>query len=248
MDRTRLRQILTTYFDAGELRTLCFDLGVDYDNLPGGGKADKARELISYLERRGRLPELVRIGRQLRPDVSWEGTPQATREAPLSPQSVSPERLQAEIGSLRRQLAEAEANLRLIEERKSQYVMAVDIPLQIVKQEQVQQKKIADLKERLTGLETAPQQRENQIAVSGAQVPALKTMPPEDEEEPPSPSGGNRDSLRAQLEMAQKVLAVYEQQAAGYTTLTIPAHLAVNLQEQREKVDRLWAQLAALES
>jgi len=69
---TQLRQILVTRFDAGELRTLCFDLGIDYDDLPGEGKANKARELVAYLNRRGRISELLKVGEQLRPDVSWK--------------------------------------------------------------------------------------------------------------------------------------------------------------------------------
>ena len=67
----RLRQTLTGRFDVGELRTLCFDLGLDYDDLPGEGRASKARELIRYLERRGRIPDLVTVGGQMRPDVFW---------------------------------------------------------------------------------------------------------------------------------------------------------------------------------
>jgi hypothetical protein len=71
----RLRKILIERFGEGELRTLCFDLGVDYDDLPGDGRADKVRELIIHLERRCRIPELVVVGKQLRPDVSWTETP-----------------------------------------------------------------------------------------------------------------------------------------------------------------------------
>jgi hypothetical protein len=71
---TRLRQILATRFDLGELRTLCFDLGIDYDDLPGEGKANKARELVACLDRHGRIPELLRAGEQLRPDISWSDT------------------------------------------------------------------------------------------------------------------------------------------------------------------------------
>jgi CheY-like chemotaxis protein len=59
-------------FDEGDLRNLCFDLDdVEYENLPGEGKLDKARELVSYLERRGRISELVAVGKELRPDVDW---------------------------------------------------------------------------------------------------------------------------------------------------------------------------------
>ena len=32
---TQLRQLLTKRFSDGELRTLCFDLGVEYEDLPG---------------------------------------------------------------------------------------------------------------------------------------------------------------------------------------------------------------------
>ena len=64
----KLHRILADRFSKGELRTLCFTLGVDYDDLPGEGKSDKARELIVYLEHRGRIPELVETGEQLRPD------------------------------------------------------------------------------------------------------------------------------------------------------------------------------------
>jgi hypothetical protein len=70
--RTQLRQLLSKHFDEGELQTLCFDLGVDYDSLPGDGKGDKVRALIAYLERRGRVQELVALGKRLRPDVPWE--------------------------------------------------------------------------------------------------------------------------------------------------------------------------------
>jgi hypothetical protein len=73
-----LRQILATRFSDGELRTLCSDLGVDYESLPGQGKADKARELINHLERRQRIAALVAIGRRQRPDVAWDAALEAT--------------------------------------------------------------------------------------------------------------------------------------------------------------------------
>ncbi len=149
MNRTQLRQILATRFDAVELRTLCFELDVEYGNLPGRSKAEKVIELINHLERRNRLLDLVKVGKRLRPDISWGDTP----TVPGPPQAM--------------------------------------------------------------------------------------------------PSNVERDSLRAQLDMAQKVLAVYEQQAAGYTTLTIPALLVVNLQEEmstepirREYINDIYRQAA----
>ncbi|MGC9521133.1 MAG: COR domain-containing protein [Anaerolineae bacterium] len=67
----RLRQILVERFDLEELRTLCYDLAVDFDGLNATGKAGKARELIAYLQRRERLADLVHLGRRQRPDVAW---------------------------------------------------------------------------------------------------------------------------------------------------------------------------------
>lgn len=51
--------------------------------------------------------------------------------------------------SLRRQLSEAEANLKLIQERKSQYVLEVDVPLQLIKEERNLLERITDLKRQL---------------------------------------------------------------------------------------------------
>jgi hypothetical protein len=54
---TNLRQLMTKRFSDGELRTLCFDLGVEYDDLPGSSKKDKAREFAYYVDRHKRLPD-----------------------------------------------------------------------------------------------------------------------------------------------------------------------------------------------
>jgi hypothetical protein len=58
----------------------------------------------------------------------------------------------ADVASLRRRLAEAEENLRLIKERKAEYVMSTDIPLDLVKQERALQQDIASLKAQLAGM------------------------------------------------------------------------------------------------
>jgi hypothetical protein len=72
VDLAKLRQMLATQFSEEELRTLCFDLGVDYDDLRGESKTDKARELILYLEHRVRLADLINVGKRLRPDLAWD--------------------------------------------------------------------------------------------------------------------------------------------------------------------------------
>ena len=64
----------------------------------------------------------------------------------------------SELASLRRQLAEARENLRLIQERKSQYVMETDIPLDLIKRERQLVERIAELEQRVGRLERVPQQ------------------------------------------------------------------------------------------
>jgi hypothetical protein len=91
--RIELYRILIERFSDGELRTLCFGLGVDYENLPGEGKADKARELIAYLERRRNITQLVEIGKQLRPDISWQNTIEETGEDSTYASSGQPQTL-----------------------------------------------------------------------------------------------------------------------------------------------------------
>jgi len=66
-----LRQALVECFSESELRTLCSDLGVGYDSLPGEGTMDKARELVGHFWRRGHLITLLRMVESLRPDTKW---------------------------------------------------------------------------------------------------------------------------------------------------------------------------------
>ena len=71
MDRAKLLEMLKAYFSESELRDICFELNVDYEDLAGEAKASKARELIGYLDRRRRLHELVIICQRLRPNEMW---------------------------------------------------------------------------------------------------------------------------------------------------------------------------------
>jgi CHAT domain-containing protein len=68
----KLRRILDQRFSDDELKTLCFDLGVEYDSLPGEGKTSKARELVSYFEHRDSVGELEEVAKQSRPDIDWD--------------------------------------------------------------------------------------------------------------------------------------------------------------------------------
>jgi formylglycine-generating enzyme required for sulfatase activity len=69
-DRAELRQKLVEHFNREELRTLCFDLGIEHENLPDT-KDSMARELVAHCERQGRIPELVAACQRLHPKVPW---------------------------------------------------------------------------------------------------------------------------------------------------------------------------------
>jgi hypothetical protein len=67
----RLHHLLVERYNLSDLRALCFELSVNYDELPGETLGDKARELILRLGRRKRLEELLVVMRQ-RPDLADE--------------------------------------------------------------------------------------------------------------------------------------------------------------------------------
>lgn len=80
-DLAELRRILIDRLSLDELKTLCFDLGISYDDVNGENKPAKARELIAYCQARGRLPELIETLRTTRPDIALPAT-SSTRPAP----------------------------------------------------------------------------------------------------------------------------------------------------------------------
>jgi hypothetical protein len=68
-DPKQLYEILSTRYNIGELRTLSFQLGVDYEDLAGDNRAGKALELVLYAQRRGRLDDVANYIDQTRHDV-----------------------------------------------------------------------------------------------------------------------------------------------------------------------------------
>lgn len=66
-----LFEILKDRFSEEDLRTFCFYLSVEYDNLPASGKANKAREMVLYCKRQKQLEKFIEIGTQFRPDIDW---------------------------------------------------------------------------------------------------------------------------------------------------------------------------------
>ena len=86
-----LRDELARRFTKEELRGLCFDLGVDYDDLPSTTKTGQAQDLILYLERSGRLAELLALCRRLRPTAKWDDIwPPTGRRGARHPRPLCP--------------------------------------------------------------------------------------------------------------------------------------------------------------
>lgn len=82
----QLVEILTDYFNLGELRSLAFTLGIDYEDLEGGNKPGKALALVQYAQRHSRYADLVNAVRQARPHLNLSApTPQANQ--PTGPQT-----------------------------------------------------------------------------------------------------------------------------------------------------------------
>lgn len=61
MTPAQFNELLREQFNESELKDLCLALKIDYELLPGNSRADKTRELILYLQRRGRVPHLLTL-------------------------------------------------------------------------------------------------------------------------------------------------------------------------------------------
>jgi hypothetical protein len=70
-----LRAVLTDGLDMEELRILCFDMGVDYDNLRGGSKRGKTASLLDYCTRRRMLDKLATVLESSHPEIGGEIRP-----------------------------------------------------------------------------------------------------------------------------------------------------------------------------
>ena len=76
--RAAFRQKLIDAFGINELVTLCADLGIDADLIPGrdNGKEFWAEQIIEYFERRKRIPDLVNRLQAVRNNVTWDYQPE----------------------------------------------------------------------------------------------------------------------------------------------------------------------------
>lgn len=69
----QLRTVLGERFSEGELRALLADLALNYEDLPGSSKLDRAREAVAWFQRRRELGRLVASIEAARPDIDLGG-------------------------------------------------------------------------------------------------------------------------------------------------------------------------------
>ena len=78
-----LRKALEQFFSESDIESLCFDLRIDYEALPGESKPKKIIELIWLLARSGQIAEFIDLCSQYRPNVPWENLREAAVQSPL---------------------------------------------------------------------------------------------------------------------------------------------------------------------
>jgi hypothetical protein len=84
-DQKVIREYLIDSFSLEEIKTLCADMDIDFDTLPGDGKEAKSRELVDYCYRHERLGELLGLCREQNPTRFGElpiAQPQVREPAP----------------------------------------------------------------------------------------------------------------------------------------------------------------------
>jgi len=93
---SEIHQLLVDKLSQEEVKTLCFNLGVDYEELPPGGKSSKVRELLLYLQRRSKLSKLKPAVKKMRSDIDWPADSIANAAKSSSGQSVTGVQLNGE--------------------------------------------------------------------------------------------------------------------------------------------------------
>ena len=86
MTKQILYRKIKDHFNEEEIRQLCFDLHLNYEDLRGDQRLSKLQALISYCDRHGTLNELINLCRQSRPNISWDNI---SNQTDLSKTSVT---------------------------------------------------------------------------------------------------------------------------------------------------------------
>lgn len=76
-----LREQISKSFTQDEIKTICFDLDIDYESLPGEGKVAKVREMLSLMDRTGRMDILFEHLKHRRPHLAWAYAPSFDKDS-----------------------------------------------------------------------------------------------------------------------------------------------------------------------
>jgi hypothetical protein len=71
MNLHQLRITIDNSFSREDLRVMCFDLNVDFDNLSGETKSEKIAALLNQFDRRGREAVLLDYLLKEKPEIEW---------------------------------------------------------------------------------------------------------------------------------------------------------------------------------
>ena len=74
-------------FNISEIKTLCFDLHIDYENLEGATKSAKVLSLVRYCQKRKQIDELIALCERQRPHIFTVDSPGNSSQSP--PRQVS---------------------------------------------------------------------------------------------------------------------------------------------------------------
>ena len=70
-DRVKLLKDMAATFNISDVEVICFDLGIDYDDLKGEEKSAKMRSLILLCESHGTTGQLLELCKAKRPRLNW---------------------------------------------------------------------------------------------------------------------------------------------------------------------------------
>lgn len=86
----QLYKAIASTFNLGELRTLAFDLGIDFEDLEGSSKTTKALALVQYAQRHSALDQLIALVQRTRPNALPPGATAAPPDNPPPATSTPP--------------------------------------------------------------------------------------------------------------------------------------------------------------
>ncbi len=73
---SQMYRLLLDHFNEEDLRTLCFEIGLEYEDLGARGRANNARELIVVAARQEIFADLLVAAQKMRPRVIWPDMPE----------------------------------------------------------------------------------------------------------------------------------------------------------------------------